>query len=142
MKTFEELMEAGPRNIGIEAGPATEKQKELVKADKGRRQAVKKASGLSDFRQGVNKVANVSDFTDLQGAVEAVKKAKEFAASTTFNPQSGRAINTPEFKKTNRELGYDDAARSQVARYASDDAEMNLQKILDMPRGPERQKLL
>ena len=142
MKTFEDLMEAGPRNIPIQAGPATEKQKELVKADKGRRQAVKKASKLSDFMQGVRKVAPVSDFTDVEGAGEAVQKAKEFAASTTYNPSSGRALNTPEFKKASRDLGDEEAARKQVATDAADDAEMERQKIIDMPRGPERQKLL
>lgn len=134
-------MEAGPRNIPVKSGPATDAQKALVSADKGRAQAVRKASGLRDFRQGARKIAPVGDFTDTEGAGKAVQKAKEFAATTSLNDVSGRVVANPAVKQAAKDNPGEDP-REVATRNAADDAEMERQKIIDMPRGPERQKLL
>lgn len=134
-------MEAGPRNIPIPKTTATDTQKKLVKNDRGRAQAVKSASGVGGFLQGARKIAPVSDYTDVEGAGEAVKKAKKFAATTTFNPQTGRTGKNPAIKQAQKDFP-DQDPEEVVARNAADDAEMERQKILDMPAGPERQKAL
>ena len=145
MKTFAafRLNEASPRNVPVEKTEPTDKEKELVRRDIGRRDAVRKVSGEKNFIRGAEKIADVEAEVDLDKAAQAVDKAKEFAA-TTVKSDTGRVVANPEvkkLKKANPKASPEELSRI-AAKQAEDKAEARRKEILAMPRGPERDKLL